>query len=64
MDVGRIFSRGEATWGFFQNLSRGGQKVVKFFYHSKLRKQHFFAETFEIQTDTIEKHNDKRDQLP
>jgi len=40
--VGRIFSGGEGTWGFFQNFSRRGPNVAKFvFSHSKLRKQPF-----------------------
>jgi len=41
MGVGRFFSR-ESHQGFFQTFSREGPKVVKFFSHSKLRKQPFF----------------------
>jgi len=50
MGVGRIFSRGGGTRGFFLNFSRVGPKVVKFdFSHSKVRKQPFFAYNFKIQ---------------
>jgi len=50
MGVRKTFSKGEDIWGFFQNFSRAGTKVVKFvFPHSKLRKQPFFAEIFKIQ---------------
>jgi len=48
MGVGRIFSRG-GTRGF-SKIFLVGPKVVKFvFYHSKPRKQLFFAEIFKIE---------------
>jgi len=49
MDIGRIFSRVGAPREFFQNFSRGGEMVKFVFYHSKLRKQPFFATIFIFQ---------------
>jgi len=50
MGVGRIFPGGPSV-DFSKNFSMGGAKVVKFaVYHSKLRKEPFFAEIFKFLT--------------
>ena len=49
MGVGRIFSRGGGTRGFFQIFSRVGQKWWNCFFPLKSKKSIFFAKNFKIQ---------------